>query len=229
MKKLICFIGSILIASTLLSQEIYFQLQKDGSFLTKNGESNIILEYKGKSQKELFSKLSIAVKNIFSNSNDKIIARKSGIDVVNHIIPKDNIQSVENDFITISSYSDLYDVRMMFILHVGFTYRLNIDMKDGKIRLSIEGLRYFTYNGDSTPSELNFFSESEWKNNESIYDLFDMEVFKPTGKAKKDEKKQKKIDEKNQKNREKIQAINNSINSKINLLLKEAFNKAENW
>lgn len=229
MKKIICFIGFIFITFTSLSQEIYFQLQKDGSFLTKNGESNIILEYKGKSQEELSSTLNIAAKKIFSNSNDKIISLKSGINVINHIIPKDNIQSVKNDFITISSYSDLYDEKMMFILHVGFTYKINIDIKDEKIRLSIEGLKYFKHNGNSTPSEFNFFSESEWENNKNIYNLFDIEDFKPTGKAKNDKKRQKKIDEKNQKNREKIQTINKSINNKVNLLLKEAFNKTENW
>ena len=229
LKFLFVTILSLISICVYPQDSVSFKLQKDGSFV---GDDNAyyVLTYPGIKKEDLYKRFYSAAIKIFSNSQDKIIAKREGLTSVNYTIPKDDIKAIENQHLAISSCSDIYEIHKFVALNAAIGYTVNIDFKDEKVKIELDGNKHYLYNGGSTPSPLAFFNESEWKESKEILSFFDLEEFVPSGNEKKDAKRLEKIKYKNADKMEQIETINNILNSKINMMLKKVSSvNAEEW
>lgn len=206
-------------------ENISFSVQKDGTFKGNEQHDYVIVEYPQKTQKELYDMFYNAVNKTFTNSTD--LEFTQGL-VKKGKIPKDEVRTLESSQISvIFSTSDLFTSRAIFAFNTAFQLILNVEFKDEKVKIDVQGLKFYLY------IHPEMFAENDWESFASpdgvLNALFTKEEFIPTGKEKKDAKRKAKCEKNNAENQEKIQKINNAVNEKVNKLLSFVNNTNEEW
>lgn len=204
---------------------VSFTIQKDGTFKSDKEQSYIVVEYPQKTKEELYGLFYTAVNKTFTNSTDLVFTE--GAKLLGKI-PKDEVKTIEyNRISVVFSTDDLFTSRVIFAFDTAFQLILNIEFKDEKAKIEVQGLKFYLY------IHPNMFAENDWESFASpdgvLNALFTKEEFIPTGKEKKDAKRKAKCDKYNAENQEKIQKINDAVNIKINKLLSNVDTNDEEW
>lgn len=142
MKKLIAIVMMMLpmIAwGQQTADSVWFELQPDGMFLTKDGKGYAVVEYEGKTAHELYQ---IIASNISSAYND----------------PSKVMSGVEDTSIKVRAYcSSLVQKKMILTFNGGGYYQLEFKFKDGRIKVNAPYIEREIVYDSQPPQYANFY------------------------------------------------------------------------
>jgi hypothetical protein len=137
---------SFLFTSIFYAQKVDFRVQKDGTFLTANGEGFVVLDYAGRTSEDLYKNMLSAI----------TLGHTAGIDV----------REIENEIISIDVNCPKCIKDPVTIYHLTYKYNLRIQFRDGRIRINAPHFAYFGVGGVTNfPQALNRILTSRKQNN----------------------------------------------------------------
>ena len=142
MKKLIAIVMMLLPMLAWgqnTADSVWFDMQPDGMFLTKDGKGFAVVEYEGKTAHELYQMIA---SNISSAYND----------------PSQVMSGVEDTSIKVRAYcASLVQKKMIFTFNGGGYYQLEFKFKDGRIRVNAPYIEREIVYDSQPPQYANFY------------------------------------------------------------------------
>lgn len=142
MKKLIAIVMMLLPMlawGQQMAGSVWFDLQPDGQFLTKDGKDFVVVEYEGKTAHELYQMIAT---NIGSAYND----------------PSKVMSGVEDASIKVRAYCpNLVQKKLILTFNGGAYYQLEFKFKDGRIRVSAPYIEREVIFDSQPPQYANFY------------------------------------------------------------------------
>lgn len=169
MKKLIAIVMMLLpmlMWGQQTADSVWFDMQPDGMFLTKDGNGFAVVEYEGKTAHELYQMIA---SNISSAYND----------------PSKVMSGVEDTSIKVRAYcSSLVQKKVLLTFNGGGHYQLEFKFKDGRIRVNAPYIERGIVYDTQPPQYANFydivtkwFKKGELKSGDKVkYEVLNIKV-----------------------------------------------------
>lgn len=155
MKKLLAIVMMVLpmLVGAQTGNDVWFEMQPDGSFLTKDGKEYVVVEYDGKTAHELYQMIAA---NIGSVYND----------------PSQVMSGVEDVSIKVRAiYPNILTKKLIFNFDGRAYYQIEFKFKDGKIRIDAPYIEETVIFDTQPPKSDNFYRIiSKWYNKGELKD-----------------------------------------------------------